>query len=48
MIPSLRAQFNASWTEAKYRDLVRRLEARTGAHARLSDQRDALLLPASR
>ena len=31
LIPSLRRQFNASWTEAKYRDLVRRLETRTGA-----------------
>ena len=31
MIPALRAAFNASWTEAKYRDLVRRLETRTGA-----------------
>ncbi|MBY0497636.1 MAG: hypothetical protein K2Y23_25805 [Cyanobacteria bacterium] len=31
MIPSLRQSFNASWTEAKYRDLVRRLELRTGA-----------------
>ena len=31
MIPSLRHAFNASWTEAKYQDLVRRLEMRTGA-----------------
>lgn len=31
MIPHLRTAFNASWTEAKYRDLVRRLELRTGA-----------------
>ncbi len=31
MIPSLRQSFNASWTEAKYRDLIRRLETRTGA-----------------
>jgi hypothetical protein len=31
LIPALRAAFNASWTEAKYRDLVRRLETRTGA-----------------
>ena len=31
MIPSLRTAFNASWTEQKYRDLVRRLESRTGA-----------------
>ena len=31
MIPHLRKAFNASWTEAKYRDLVRRLETRTGA-----------------
>lgn len=30
MIPELRAAFNRSWTDAKYRDLVRRLEARTG------------------
>jgi hypothetical protein len=31
VIPALRAPFNQSWTEAKYRDLVHRLEARTGA-----------------
>jgi hypothetical protein len=31
VIPSYRASFNASWTENKYRDLVRRLELRTGA-----------------
>ncbi|MGH9218736.1 MAG: hypothetical protein ACRD1W_05520 [Vicinamibacterales bacterium] len=31
MVPELRARFNASWTEAKYRDLIRRLEQRTGA-----------------
>lgn len=31
MIPALRTAFNASWSEAKYRDLVRRLELRTGA-----------------
>ena len=31
MIPTLRSQFNESWTEAKHRDLVRRLELRTGA-----------------
>lgn len=31
MIPALRSAFNESWTEAKYRDLVRRLELRTGA-----------------
>jgi hypothetical protein len=31
MIPTLRSQFNASWTQAKYQDLVRRLELRTGA-----------------
>ena len=31
MIESLRRQFNASWTDEKYRDLVRRLELRTGA-----------------
>jgi hypothetical protein len=31
MIPALRSAFNASWTEAKYRDLIRRLETRTGA-----------------
>jgi len=31
LIPHLRKAFNASWTEAKYRDLVRRLETRTGA-----------------
>jgi hypothetical protein len=31
MIPPLRSAFNASWTEKKYRDLVHRLEARTGA-----------------
>ena len=31
MIPELRESFNSSWTEAKYRDLIRRLELRTGA-----------------
>ena len=31
MIPELRASFNQAWTAAKYRDLVRRLELRTGA-----------------
>ena len=31
MVPHLRASFNRDWTEAKYRDLVRRLELRTGA-----------------
>ena len=31
MIPSIRQPFNASWTEAKYQDLVRRLELRTSA-----------------
>ena len=31
MIPALRQRFNESWTDAKYRDLVRRLELRTGA-----------------
>ena len=31
MINSLRQAFNESWTEAQYRDLVRRLELRTGA-----------------
>ena len=30
MIPSLRQAFNQSWTEAKFQDLVRRLETRTG------------------
>ena len=31
MVPSLRQSFNESWTEKKYRDLIHRLEARTGA-----------------
>ncbi len=31
MIPALRTAFNQSWTEAKFRDLVARLEMRTGA-----------------
>ena len=31
MIPHLRRAFNESWTEAKYRDLIRRLELGTGA-----------------
>ena len=30
MIPSIRQQFNASWSEAKFADLVRRLELRSG------------------
>jgi hypothetical protein len=31
VVPHLRRAFNESWTEAKYRDLVRRLELQTGA-----------------
>ena len=31
MIPALRNAFNQSWSEARFRDLVARLEARTGA-----------------
>ena len=31
MIPELREPFNRSWTDAKYRDLINRLEMRTGA-----------------
>ena len=31
MVPELRAAFNDTWTDAKYRDLVRSLELRTGA-----------------
>ena len=31
MVPHLRSAFNANWTENKYRDLVHRLESRTGA-----------------
>lgn len=31
MISSLREPFNASWTEAQFQDLIRRLELRTGA-----------------
>jgi hypothetical protein len=31
VIPALRAAFNEKWTEQKFRDLVHRLEARTGA-----------------
>jgi hypothetical protein len=31
VIPALRTSFNASWTEKKYRDLIARLETRTGA-----------------
>jgi hypothetical protein len=31
VIPALRQQFNAAWTDAQYRDLIRRLELRTGA-----------------
>lgn len=30
MVPSLRRQFNASWSEQSYRELVSRLEARAG------------------
>ncbi len=30
MIPRLRAAFNQSWTEAQFKDLIRRLETRTG------------------
>ena len=31
MIPALRSAFNRSWTDAQFRDLVARLETRTGA-----------------
>jgi hypothetical protein len=31
LIPNLRAAFNASWTDKKYRDFISRLEMRTGA-----------------
>jgi hypothetical protein len=31
VIPSLRRDFNATWSDAKFRDVVRRLETRTGA-----------------
>lgn len=31
MIPRLRAEFNEKWSESAYRDLIRRLELRTGA-----------------
>ena len=31
MLPDLRAAFNAKWSESAYRDLVQRLELRTGA-----------------
>jgi hypothetical protein len=31
VIPALRAAFNERWTEAQFRDLIRRLEQRTGA-----------------
>jgi hypothetical protein len=31
VLPQLRAAFNASWTDTKYRDLILRLEQRTGA-----------------
>jgi hypothetical protein len=31
LIPHLRRAFNETWTEAKYRDLIRRLELRSGA-----------------
>src|SRR5688572_26232633 len=31
MIAALRTSFNAFWTEQKYRDVIHRLESRTGA-----------------
>ena len=31
MVPALRQAFNAAWAEAKYRDVIRSLELRTGA-----------------
>jgi hypothetical protein len=31
LIPKLRAEFNEKWSEAAYRDLIKRLELRTGA-----------------
>jgi hypothetical protein len=30
MIPAIRQEFNQSWTEEKFQDLVTRLETRTG------------------
>ena len=32
MIPALRSAFNAAWTEARYRDLMARLQQQTGGH----------------
>ena len=31
MIPTFRQSFNAQWTDAQFRDLIARLETRTGA-----------------
>ena len=47
MISSLRQEFNASWTEEKYRDLIRRLELRTGATLGFPISETPCFLPAS-
>ena len=47
MIPEFRAPFNAAWTDAKYRDLVRRLETRTGATLSFAISESPCFFPAS-
>jgi hypothetical protein len=47
VVPHLRTAFNASWTEAKFRDLVNRLEARTGAPLGFAISETPCFLPQS-
>jgi hypothetical protein len=47
VIPELRASFNAAWTDAQFRDLVARLEARTGATLNFPISETPCFLPRS-
>ena len=47
MIPALRTAFNAAWTEARFRDLVNRLEMRTGATLGFAISETPCFLPQS-
>jgi hypothetical protein len=47
MIPELRQSFNAAWTPQKYRDLVARLEQRTGATLGFAISETPCFLPQS-
>jgi hypothetical protein len=47
VIPSLRSSFNASWTDAQFQDLIRRLELRTGATLGFAISETPCFLPKS-